>query len=113
MAPDYRSAILAALARTGLEFEVDDCEVLGWRHLGLAYGKGFALVPSSFGAPPTAGGVTLPLAGHLPAPDLELVWRRDALPPAGAAFTRVAEAAARERGRLEAAPPVRPSDTDT
>ncbi|GII10439.1 transcriptional regulator, LysR family protein [Planomonospora parontospora subsp. parontospora] len=104
VAPDYRSAILAALARTGLEFEVDDCEVLGWRHLGLADGKGFALVPSSLGALPTADGVTLPLADHLPAPDLELVWRRDALPPAGAAFTRVAEATARERGWLEAAP---------
>jgi DNA-binding transcriptional LysR family regulator len=104
VAPDYRSALLATLARAGLEFEVDDCQVLGWRHLGLADGKGFALVPGSLGALPTADGVVLPLVDHLPAPDLELVWRGDALPPAGAAFIRIVEATARERGWLETSP---------
>ncbi|GIH75609.1 LysR family transcriptional regulator [Planobispora longispora] len=104
VAPDYRGAVLAALAPTGLEFEADDCEVLGWRHLGLTDGESFALVPRSLGALPAADGVVLPLTDHLPAPDLELVWRRDALPPAGVAFARVAEATARERGWLEAAP---------
>ncbi|GAA3442920.1 LysR family transcriptional regulator [Planomonospora venezuelensis] len=108
VAPDYRDMLLATLARTGLEFEVDDCQVLGWRHLGLDDGKSFALVPGSLGALPTADGVVLPLTDRLPAPDLELVWRRDALPPAGAAFTRVVEATARERGWLETAPGGRP-----
>ncbi|MFV2011591.1 MULTISPECIES: hypothetical protein [unclassified Micromonospora] len=70
--------------------EVVDCEQLGWRRIGLADLDGFALVPRSLAELPTVDGVVLRLTDELPAPDLELVWRRDATSPAGLAVARVA-----------------------
>lgn len=90
LTPGYRSAILAACARAGVVVEVVDCEQVGWRRIGLADVDGFALVPRSLTQLPTVDGVVLRLTDELPAPDLELVWRRDATSPAGLAVARLA-----------------------
>ncbi|MFY1650964.1 LysR family transcriptional regulator [Solwaraspora sp. WMMB762] len=99
LTPGYRSAILAACARAGVAVEVVDCEQLGWRRIGLADVDGFALVPRSLAELPTVDGVVLQLTDELPAPDLELVWRRDATSPAGLAVARLARRLAHDRHR--------------
>jgi len=99
LTPGYRSAILAACARAGVAVEVVDCEQLGWRRIGLADVDGFALVPRSLAELPTVDGVVLQLTDELPAPDLELVWRRDATSPAGLAVARVVRRLAHDRHR--------------
>ncbi|ROO61132.1 DNA-binding transcriptional LysR family regulator [Micromonospora sp. Llam0] len=99
LTPGYRSAILAACARAGVAVEVVDCEQVGWRRIGLADVDGFALVPRSLAHLPTMDGVVLRLTDELPAPDLELVWRRDATSPAGLAVARVAGRLTHDRRR--------------
>ncbi|MFV2103955.1 hypothetical protein [Micromonospora sp. LOL_024] len=47
---------------------------------------------------PTVDGVVLTLTDDLPASDLELVWRRDSLPPAAAVVIDVTAQLAQQRG---------------
>ncbi|MFY1699322.1 MULTISPECIES: LysR family transcriptional regulator [unclassified Solwaraspora] len=99
LAPGYRSAVLAACVRAGVVVEIADCAQLGWRRVGLADENSFALVPRSLATLPTMDGVVLPLTDEVAAPDLELVWRRDATPPAGLALATVVGRLTRDQRR--------------
>ncbi|MFI7550093.1 LysR family transcriptional regulator [Micromonospora sediminimaris] len=98
LTPGYRAAVFTACARADVQFAARDCQQLGWRRVGIAEDTGFSLVPRSLAALPTVDGVVLTLTDDLPAPDLELVWRRDALSPAAAVVVDVAAHLARQRG---------------
>ncbi|WP_341717047.1 LysR substrate-binding domain-containing protein [Micromonospora sp. FIMYZ51] len=98
LTPGYRAAIFAACARAGVPLDARDCQQLGWRRVGIAEDIGFSLVPRSLAALPTVDGVVLTLTDDLPASDLELMWRGDALPPAAAVVVDVAAQLTRQRG---------------
>ncbi|MFD0199575.1 MULTISPECIES: LysR family transcriptional regulator [Saccharothrix] len=90
--PGYRAALLAALGHVP---EIEDTKLPGWRRFDeLAPGEVYQLVPRTLGdhLPPDA--VMIPFADRVPAPDLELVWRRD---PSPSAALVIACAAGQER----------------
>ncbi|WP_053718898.1 LysR family transcriptional regulator [Saccharothrix sp. NRRL B-16348] len=79
--PGYRAALLSALGHVP---EVEDTRLPGWRRFDeLAAGENYQLVPRTLGDHLPADAVMIPFADRVPAPDLELVWRREPSPSAG------------------------------
>lgn len=99
LAPDAYDAVVTALGHTGEVFERWEDPVPGARHDRLRESEDFTLVPRSLGARPPAGTVSLTVTDDLPPVELELVWRRESLPPSGRALVEVARRLAAEWAR--------------
>lgn len=90
LAPDSYDAAVAALRHTGEVFDHWEDPVPSTRHDRLREGRDFTLVPRSLGERPPDGTVSLAILDDLPPVTLELVWRRDSLPPSGGTLIDVA-----------------------
>ncbi|GAA4554258.1 LysR family transcriptional regulator [Amycolatopsis samaneae] len=91
LAPAHHAALMTALRVTGETFNYEEDPVPGLRRLDLRDRASFTLVPVSMARHlVTAEVAAVPLV-EPPTLDLELVWRRDDLPPAAALVVSVAD----------------------